>query len=170
MKRFSDLTFRSLVLLVLFISCIGHPTQMVHAIDSNPVPEPELGFDSQTTCNVLLEPIRPGASNSRILKLDCEVGSQVSSPIAIFYDNTGFDKVLFSYYGPTQCSATVSYGVGQLSSTFDNRISSGSGYSGCNNIFVYDSPNYAGDSVSCFANCSSFGSLNDRVSSWSVTN
>lgn len=60
MKRFSALTFRSLVLLILFISCIGHPTQLVHAIDSNPVPELELGFDSQTTCNVLLEPIRPG--------------------------------------------------------------------------------------------------------------
>ncbi len=90
--------------------------------------------------------------------------------IANFYDNINYGTELIYYYGSYMCSSSISYGVSQVSASVDNRISSGSGYSGCNNIFVYDLANYAGDSASCFANCSSFGALNDRVSSWKVTN
>ena len=131
----------------------------------------------QRVCNVLLEPLQPGSATSSILEINC--GNKSNLPVfkvnttyhlASFFDKVNFDSVLIQYYGSSMCSSNVSYGVGQVSSSVDNRISSGSGFSGCNNIYVYDLANYAGDSASCFANCSSFGSLNDRVSSWKITN
>ena len=160
-------------------SGISFPVQAAQETINDPITEISISRESQITCHVLLEPLQPGDFTSKILGLQCGNSSKLSQPnleintsyfIASFYDNTDFNSMLIQYYGPALCSPSTSYGVGQLSSSVDNRISSGSGYSGCNNIYVYDLPNYAGDSASCFANCSSFGSLNDRVSSWRVTN
>ncbi|NLI09022.1 MAG: hypothetical protein GX457_18325 [Thermotogaceae bacterium] len=159
---------------VLVFFCFGKPVSG-YAIDI--VNQTENLSETRTVCIVLLEPLQPGKSNSTILKMQCGNSTQLTDFainttyfIANFYDKTNYESALIYYYGSSMCSSSISYGVSQVSASVDNRISSGSGYSGCNNIYVYDLPNYAGDSASCFANCSSFGALNDRVSSWKVTN
>jgi len=162
-----------LIAILLFFSSVN--TVSGTAIDL--IPEDDHLSDANIICNVLLEPLQPGNTTSSILEFNCGFKSNLPDfevnttyLLASFFDKTNLEGVLIQYYGPSMCSSGISYGVGQVSSSVDNRISSGSGYSGCNYVYVYDLPNYGGDSASCFANCSSFGALNDRVSSWKVTN
>lgn len=174
---------RSLFLVALVCSYMGYPVKAAFGDQTQGSNFLSPGFEleppNQITCYVLLEPLSPGRLVSKVLNIECSnspgqlhPGSEISTSyfIASFYDKTDFSELLIQYYGPAMCSTTTSYGIGQLPASFDNRFSSGSGYSGCNYIYVYDLANYAGDSASCFANCSSFDSLNDRVSSWRLTN
>ena len=165
---------RILLVSVLVCFCFAKP---VSGYSTDGLNEAESPYKTLTICHVLLEPLQPGKSISNILMEQCGTSSQLTLfglnttyLIANFYDNINYGTELIYYYGSYMCSSSISYGVSQVSASVDNRISSGSGYSGCNNIYVYDLANYAGDSASCFANCSSFGALNDRVSSWKVTN
>ncbi|MFZ3070514.1 MAG: hypothetical protein WA110_05260 [Anaerolineaceae bacterium] len=132
-----------------------------------------------THCFVLLEPVFPNQTSSEVLDISCGLTStklqsmlaaNTAYLVAQFYDNQDYDGLIVNFAGTQRCSSTVSYQVAKLESSLDNRISSGAGYSGCNNTYVYDLENFSGSSTSCYANCSSFGSLNDRVSSWKVTN
>jgi hypothetical protein len=168
---------------VLFSSFIGVPSELVSGKQAqlSVLGNPKHVFSEPTlpVCYVFLEPLKPGEMTSRIIKTMCgrftsdfhpDFAITTSYLVASFYDNKNFDGLLINYIGSAVCSSTTSYGVGQIPTSLDNRISSGSGYSGCNNVYVYDLANYSGDFASCFANCSSFGSLNDRVTSWRVTN
>ena len=138
--------------------------------------EKQLG---NTNCFILLEPVSNEIEDSPILEIQCGLSDHAlnskilvsgSYRIVRFYDNTNFDNLIINILGTTQCSSSSSYRVSSLSADLDNRISSANGYSGCNNISVYDRANYSGDSFFCQYSCSSFGSMNDRVSSWKVTN
>ena len=173
-NRTAKIYIRVLLVSILVCFCFVKPVTGYTPDGLNEAGNP---YETHTICHVLLEPLQPGKSISNILTKQCGTSSQLTDFginttyfIANFYDKTNYESALIYYYGSSMCSSSISYGVSQVSASVDNRISSGSGYSGCNNIYVYDLPNYAGDSASCFANCSSFGSLNDRVSSWKVTN
>ncbi len=169
-----NISYRMLLITTLLFFCSGNT---VSGTAMDVIHENDYLSDADIICNVFLEPLQPGNTTSSILGLNCGIKAylpdfEVNTTyfLASFFDKTNFDSVLIRYYGSSMCSSSISYGVSQVSASVDNRISSGSGYSGCNNIYVYDLANYAGDSASCFANCSSFGALNDRVSSWKVTN
>lgn len=174
---------RTIVLVAIVGSYLGYPTEPVLANQAKAthpgISETVLYHQTPTICYVLIEPLRPGQLTSQILETRCgqftndsrlEFASDTRYLIASFYDNKDLNGLLVQYIGSEVCSSTTSYGFGQLPTSLDNRFSSGSGYSGCNNVYVYDLVNYGGDSASCFANCYSFGSLSDRVSSWRVTN
>jgi len=173
MKTYKFKPFLRMFLVSIFIVCCLNKPVYGCGIDETS----KDNYEVQRVCNVLLEPLQPGKLTSDILELKCGIGSNLPEfdvnttyYIASFYDDINYVTLLVNFFGSSTCSSSVSYGVGQVPSSLNNRFSSGSVYSGCNNLYVYDLANYAGDSASCFANCSSFGSLNDRVSSWRVTN
>jgi len=131
-------------------------------------------------CVVLLEPIADGATESKIIDEVCsdkritELGGiELNSAylIAKFYDRTNYRSLLKEYYGSIPCSSGVSYGRNNLADDgFDNRYESGSAYSSCNLIEVFDFINHTGPTYACGANCSTFYALNNAVSSWRVKN
>jgi hypothetical protein len=131
--------------------------------------------ESVYRCVFFLEPIQPGEQESKESEPVCSSGPidsingislDSSYLIAKFYDNTNYGSLLVEYYGPSGCSASVSYGKTTLPSNLDNKFASGSSYSGCNVIEVFDFTNYTGPTYSCGPNCFSFYALNDHVSSW----
>lgn len=135
--------------------------------------------ESRNNCFVLLEPIREDEVESRIIEVVCgltnvelETKYRTSSSYVVlqFYDDTNYNNLIVNFAGPQRCSATVSYSVSSMPTSVNNRAGSGSSYSGCYNIMVFDLSNFAGDSYSCQDNCPSFGALNDRVSSWRISN
>ena len=172
MKNYKFLLFFRMILVVAFIICCFLEPVYGYGVDE----VEKDAIEIPQVCNVLLEPLQTGKSTSRILSVKCGTNFNLHDFgtnayfLAHFYDDVNYRNILISYYGTEMCSSSISYGVSQVSSSIDNRISSGAGYSGCNYIYVYDLANYTGDSTSCFANCSSFGSINDRVSSWRITN
>jgi len=131
--------------------------------------------DSGYRCVVLLEPIQPGEQVSKASDPICAKGPiqmvdgvslKSSFLIAKFYDRTKYTNLLIEYYGPQACSPQISYGVGDLPDSLDNKFASGQAFSNCDHIDVYDFNYHTGASYSCGASCSSFYALNDEVSSW----
>ncbi len=166
-----------LFLALSLVLMLGLPSLHVNAYTKLTYVDPISGLEKTYVCYVLLEPVRPGSSESKVLASECSQDSHKPSfdlhqqyLIARYFDDTNFKNVLIYYYGPALCSSDISYAVKSLEEAYNNKFSSGSGYSGCNNISVFDLTSFGGDSYSCFANCSSFGALNDRVSSWKITN
>lgn len=139
----------------------------------------ELNHRERHNCYVLLEPLRENQITSTVLSIECnltqaeiETKFQITTTylVAQFYDNVDYGNLIVHFAGPEQCSNSVSYQVSSLPTNLNNRMSSGSSFSGCYNIKVFDLVNFEGDSYSCRNNCPSFSSLNDRVSSWKVSN
>lgn len=131
--------------------------------------------ESVYRCVFILEPIQPGEQESKASEPVCSSSSidsingvslASSYLIAKFYDNTSYGSLLVEYYGAAGCSGSVSYGKTSLPTNLDNKFASGSSYSGCNVIEVFDFANYTGPTYACGPNCSSFYALNDHVSSW----
>lgn len=126
-------------------------------------------------CVVVLKPLEEGGgasepvcSSGRIESVD-GVALESLYLIAKFYDNTDYGALLKEYYGPYPCSAGYSYGRPDLRDDgVDNQFASGKGYSSCDRITVYDWHNYTGAEYSCGPNCSTFGALNNEVSSWKI--
>jgi hypothetical protein len=131
-------------------------------------------------CVVMLEPIAEGATESKIIDEVCSDktvnelgGAQLNTLylVAKFYDRTNYGTLLKEYYGSVPCSSGVSYGRNNLADDgYDNRYESGSAFSNCNLIEVFDFVNHTGPTYACGANCSSFYALNNAVSSWRVKN
>lgn len=127
-------------------------------------------------CVVVLKPLEEGGGASepvcgygRIESVD-GIPLQSLYLIAKFYDNTDYRSLLREYYGQYPCSAGYSYGRPDLRvDGVDNRFASGQGFSSCDRITVFDWYNYTGPEYSCGPNCSTFGALNDEVSSWRIT-
>ncbi len=126
-------------------------------------------------CVVVLKPLEEGGEASEPVcgKGRIEVVDGVSLQslylIAKFYDNTNYGSLLKEYYGQYPCSAGYSYGKPDLRvDGVDNRFASGQGFSSCDRITVYDWYDYTGPQYSCGPNCSTFGALNDEVSSWKI--
>lgn len=128
-------------------------------------------------CVILLDPIKDGEDESRILGEVCSEGEiteingyslQSYYLIAKFYDNTNYGGFEQEYYGSIPCSPGVSYGVNQLPTTLDNKFESGKAYSSCDQIEVFDFANHQGTTFACGASCSSFYALNNNFTSWRV--
>jgi hypothetical protein len=129
-------------------------------------------------CVTLLEPIADGETESKVLGEVCSnqtineiAGVDLNSAylIAKFYDRTNYRTMLKEYFGPIPCSTGVSYGRNDLADDgLDNKFESGSAFSSCNAIEVFDFVNHTGATYACGANCSSFYALNNAVTSWRV--
>ncbi len=148
---------------------------------SEPVPisEPKIGLESRNNCFILLEPVREHEEDSKVLeiicgltKLELETKFQITTSyiVAKFYDDTNYNGLIVNFGGPERCSSSVAYSVSTMPASVNNRASSGSSYSGCYNIRVFDLTNFGGDSYACQDNCPSCGTLNERVSSWKISN
>lgn len=127
-------------------------------------------------CVVVLKPLEEGGGASEAVcgrgRIESVGGIPLQSLylIAKFYDNTDYRSLLREYYGQYPCSAGYSYDRPDLSvDGVDSRFASGQGFSSCDRITVYDLYNYTGPEYSCGPNCSTFGALNDEVSSWRIT-
>ena len=103
--------------------------------------------ESVYRCVFFLEPIQPGEQESKESEPVCSSGLidsingislDSSYLIAKFYDNTNYGSLLVEYYGPSGCSASVSYGKTTLPSDLDNKFASGQSFSDCDVIEVFD--------------------------------
>lgn len=89
--------------------------------------------------------------------------------IARFWNNINFNNLLVEYMGPVSCSPSTSYGVPVLSSSLNDKFESGSAYSSCNILWIYENINYGGQVGVCYPSCSDFGIFKNQVSSWRAT-
>jgi hypothetical protein len=81
------------------------------------------------------------------------------------YSETQYDGTSKSYFAAVTCSATVTWEVSYVGDTWNDRFESGKGFGGCNHNRKFAASQFGGASVLCTPNCTSYGSLNNLVSS-----
>jgi hypothetical protein len=94
-----------------------------------------------------------------------EMAASESVLIGTEWDSIGYDGPSNSYFASATCSATQTWSVSDLGSTWNNRFSSGKGFGGCDHNRKFQLPGFDGGSLACTPNCNTYGSLSNRVSS-----
>lgn len=86
--------------------------------------------------------------------------------VGVLYDETGYGSPTLALYGTGgTCSGGANYGFPNLGTYgWNNRPESAQGRNGCA-ITFYAGYDYTNDTKSCFSNCSTLGTLNNRASS-----
>lgn len=93
----------------------------------------------------------------------------VDTVVGVDYWDVNFQGSTYTWwttYTPG-CSDGSSYGA-DLPSSWNNQISSGRGYAGCNNMKHYENTGYGGSLIICGQNwtsCANMGIMNDQTSS-----
>jgi hypothetical protein len=99
---------------------------------------------------------------------DAEVGVAASASSVLIgteWDETGFGSSSKSYFATNSCSSVVSWEVGYVTDQWNDRFESGKGFGGCDRNRKFEASQFGGASVLCTPNCSTYGSLNNEVSS-----
>jgi len=103
-------------------------------------------------CVVVLDKLRPGQTNSRVLSRTCAdradapaltTAAASSTLLLVLYEHInygGASTTITGAYGP--CDAE-GYGVSALVSSWRNRVSSFKGFNYCNVVELFDGINYA---------------------------
>ncbi len=78
---------------------------------------------------------------------------------------TGYTSTSKSYFASVTCSSRVSWEVGYVTDQWNDRFESGKGFGGCNRNRKFADSQFGGASILCTPNCSTYGSLNNLVSS-----
>jgi hypothetical protein len=113
-----------------------------------------IGEPTRPHCAVLVDRLRPGETESRILAQQCADTEEelASSPVfagatvlMIVYVNADYGGSSKVFYGGAPCDA-AGYGVSDVGADFRNRISSFQGFNKCNSITGFMSINYGGSS------------------------
>jgi hypothetical protein len=83
---------------------------------------------------------------------------------------TEFDETLYlssskSYFASATCSASVTWEVSYVGDTWNDRFESGKGFGGCDHNRKFAASGFGGSSLVCTPNCTSYGTLNNEVSS-----
>lgn len=85
-----------------------------------------------------------------------------------FYDNTNYNNFMYQFVSSLPCPYQGGYAGMFRDTPYNDRAESGSAYSGCNKLAVFEHADTTGASLECFPGCSTFGVLNNEVSSWYV--
>jgi hypothetical protein len=85
--------------------------------------------------------------------------------IAIDYEHINYGGSSIIWQHTAQCDPTGGFAAASMPSGWDNRLSSTRGYSGCDKNVLWEHQNWTGSKLTCFPNCSSVGSMNDKTSS-----
>jgi hypothetical protein len=78
---------------------------------------------------------------------------------------TGYASTSHSYFATVTCSGVVSWEVGYVTDQWNDRFESGKGFGGCDRNRKFADSQFGGASILCTPNCSTYGSLNNLVSS-----
>jgi hypothetical protein len=94
-----------------------------------------------------------------------DASASSSVVIGTEWDETGFASSSRSYFASATCSTSLSWEVGYVTDTWNDRFESGKGFGGCDRNRKFQHSQFGGTSVLCTPNCSTYGSLNNEVSS-----
>ena len=85
------------------------------------------------------------------------------------WDQTSYAGISKSYFASVTCSSSVTWEVDYVTDTWNDRFASGKGFGGCDRNRKFAASQFGGSSVLCTPNCTTYGSLNNEVSSlrWS---
>ena len=116
--------------------------------------------------------IQVSADTTPLSLTEADLGSAVtlsSVLIGTEWDNTSYAGTSKSYFASATCSPSLTWEVGYVTDTWNDRFSSGKGFGGCDRNRKFDASQFGGSSVLCTPNCTNYGALNDEVSSlrWS---
>lgn len=78
--------------------------------------------------------------------------------------DTGYGGSSNSYYAAGDCVGAT-WSVSWVGATWNDRFESGRGYSGCDHNKKFEHADFDGAVLTCTPNCSTYGVLNDEVSS-----
>ncbi len=93
----------------------------------------------------------------------------VNYVIGIHWDYTNKGGGSAVWQGSQQCSPSIAYGVTNMGVQGWNDIAeSGQGYANCNKFIQHEHINYGGALLNCTPYCSTFGVLNNQVSSFEL--
>ena len=109
--------------------------------------------------------LSPDASPQSVSEAD--IAPAATRVIGIDYDGTYYGGASYTWYvnNVYGCNGGRSY-VANIPNTFNNRLSSTRGFSGCRRNTSYDCYYQTGDWVRCFPNCVNVGGfMNNRASS-----
>jgi hypothetical protein len=116
-------------------------------------------FDTQSEVDAYLAAITgdPRARSSA----PAEPTATASVVLGTVYKDAGYAGGSLSFYGGGACSG-VTYGFPSLDPSWQNTISSAKAFASCW-VSLYSATSYGGSQLLCTPNCSTLGSLNDRV-------
>ncbi|RKH21494.1 hypothetical protein D7Y13_06630 [Corallococcus praedator] len=95
-----------------------------------------------------------------------QMASLATYVIGVVYEHDYYGGASFTFTSDVSCVGW-NHGAPNLAAYgWDNFISSSLSYSGCNNTYFYENPNYTGAIVNCGTGCGQVGAaMNDRASS-----
>jgi hypothetical protein len=96
---------------------------------------------------------------------EATAGTSSSVLIGTEWIETGFTSSSKSYFAASTCSDLLTWEVGYVTDAWNDRFESGKGFGGCDRNRKFQHAQFAGSSLLCTPNCSSYGALNDEVSS-----
>jgi hypothetical protein len=85
--------------------------------------------------------------------------------IGIEWDNTGYSGANVIYEVSGGCTSTRTWVLSYVGDTWNDRFASGKGYAHCNKNKKFEHANFGGAVLVCTPNCSTYGVLNNEVSS-----
>lgn len=112
--------------------------------------------------------VDPGTTPSSLTddELDASLEAQAENVlIGTEWDETNFTSTSKSYFATVTCSSLVSWEVGYVTDQWNDRFESGKGFGGCDRNRKFAASQFGGASILCTPNCSTYGSLNNLVSS-----
>jgi hypothetical protein len=89
----------------------------------------------------------------------------VTELIGTEWTGAGYASASKSYFAAVTCSATVTWEVSYVTDAWNDDFESGKGFGGCDANRKFANSQFGGSSILCTPNCSSYGSLNNEVSS-----
>jgi hypothetical protein len=96
---------------------------------------------------------------------DAGAGAASTVLIGTEWIETGFTSTSKSYFASSTCSDALTWEVGYVTDAWNDRFESGKGFGGCDRNRKFQHSQFGGSSVLCTPNCSTYGALNDEVSS-----
>jgi hypothetical protein len=112
--------------------------------------------------------VSAGETPASLTNADVESATDSSASSVLIgteYNETGYIGTSKSYFADVTCSASVTWDVSYVGDTWNDRFESGKGFGGCDHNRKFAASQFGGSSVLCTPNCTSYGSLNNAVSS-----
>ena len=106
----------------------------------------------------------PTALTDAALSTDTDLTVTADVLIGTEFHATNYTGPSKSYFATATCSTGVVWDLATLG-TWDDRFSSGKGFGGCDTNKKFQNANFGGSVVTCTPNCTTYGSINNDVSS-----
>lgn len=93
------------------------------------------------------------------------VSTMASVAIGTEYNQTGFGGSSNTYFASSTCTSSTTWEVSYVGDLWNDNFESGKGFGGCDRNRKFKASQFGGDSILCTPNCSTYGALNNEVSS-----